>query len=101
MITIKVVSEVKVRHVETADKAFDIRYQEADLLLPNGRPRPTEVRPPGKAEYPLGFYTLAPQSLTTDLYDRLQLRYVALVPLSDAIDSANQTLRKRKQVPGK
>ena len=97
MITIEVISKVKTRHVETADKAFDIRYQEADLLLPNGRPRPTEVRPPGKAEYTLGFYTLAHQSLTTDTFDRLQLRYVALVPLSDAIDTANATLRKRKK----
>ena len=97
MIVIDVVSKVKTRHVETVDKSFDIRYQEADLLVPNGRPRPTEVRPPGKAEYALGFYTLAPQSFTTDTFDRLQLRYVALVPLSDAIDTANHTLRKRKQ----
>ncbi len=97
MIVIDVVSKVKTRHVETADKSFDIRYQEADLLVPNGRPRPTEVRPPGKAEYALGFYTLAPQSLTTDTFDRLQLRYVALVPLSDAIDTANHWLRKCKQ----
>ena len=101
MIVIEVFSKVKTRHVETADKSFDIRYQEADLLVPNGRPRPTEVRPPGKAEYAPGFYTLAPQSLTTDTYDRLQLRYVTLVPLSDAIDTANHTLRKRKQVSGK
>ena len=97
MVVLDIVSKVKTRHVETADKSFDIRYQEADLLVPNGRPRPTEVRPPGKAEYALGFYTLAPQSLTTDTFDRLQLRYVALVPLSDAIDTANHWLRNRKQ----
>lgn len=96
MIVIEVVSEAKTRHVETAEKSFDIRYQEADLLVPNGRPRPTEVRPPGKAEYAPGYYTLAPQSLTTDTFDRLQMRYVALVPLSDAIDFANDTLAKRK-----
>ena len=92
MVIIKIQSETKTRAVQGKKGAFTIRFQEAELLFADRRPRYVEVTPPPDHPYTLdGLYTLDSRSVRTNDYDRLELsRYVDLAPLKEAINAAEK-----------
>lgn len=94
MLIIEIVSELKVRKIQTADKSFEIEYQQADLWVDDGRPRPMEIQKPRAGKYARGLYTLSGGSFNTDRYDRLELQYATLEPLADALKSGDLALKR-------
>ena len=66
-----VVSKVKTQEIRGSDGPFEVRYQEADLIMPNRRARAREIRAPSDGEYPPGRYTLAAESFKTKQWDQL------------------------------
>ena len=66
--------------------------EEAELVFKDKRPRYLEVTPPQGKEYICNeFYTLAPRSIRTNDWDKLELsRYIDLIPLCDAINDAKK-----------
>ena len=94
MLIIEIVSDLKVRKIQTADKSFDIEYQQADLWVDGGRPRPMEIQKPRAGKYMKGLYTLSGASFNTDKYDRLELQFPTLVPLADAMKTGDLALKR-------
>ena len=94
MLIIEIVSDLKVRKIQTADKSFDIEYQQADLWVDGGRPRPMEIQKPRTGKYMKGLYTLSSASFNTDKYDRLELQFPTLVPLADALKAGELALKR-------
>ena len=93
---ISIVSKVKTKEGRGSKGPFEIRFQEADLIMPNRRARALEIRAPRDGEYPLGLYTLAAESVTTNQYDQLELRrYLVLIPLAEAVAFAEEMLKER------
>lgn len=92
MLIIEIVSDLKVRKIQTADKSFDIEYQQADLWVDGGRPRPMEIQKPRTGKYMKGLYTLSGASFNTDKYDRLELQFPTLVLLADALKIGKSAL---------
>lgn len=94
MIAIKIASSLKTKDVTSRKGPLTIRYQEADLIQPDRRPRYLEVTPPANQEYEVDeFYSVAPHSVRTNDYDKLELsRYVDLIPLADAVKFATSCL---------
>ncbi len=68
---ISVVSKVQTKELQSSNGPFEIRYQEADLIMPNRRARALEIRAPRDGEYPPGLYTLAAESFSTNHWDQL------------------------------
>ncbi len=61
---ISVVSKVQTKELQSSNGPFEIRYQEADLIMPNRRARALEIRAPRDGEYPPGLYILAAESFS-------------------------------------
>jgi len=57
MVIIGVVSEVTTKKGRTSSGPFEIRYQEADIIMPNRRASALETRTPRDGEYPPGSFT--------------------------------------------
>lgn len=93
---INVISKVKTREINASSGPFKIRFQDADLVMPNSRIRALEIRAPRDGEYPLGLYSLAPESFSTDRWDQLEMRrHPVLIPLTEAVAMAEQVLKER------
>ena len=93
---ISVVSKVKTKEIRGSDGPFEIRYQEADLIMPNRRARALEIRAPRDGEYPPELYTLAAESFTTNQWDQLEMRrHPVLILLTEAVDLAHEMLKER------
>lgn len=97
MVIINVVSKVQTKEVTGSNGLFEIRFQDADLIMPNRRARALEIRAPRDGEYTPGLYTLATESLTTDQWDQLRLRrHPVLVPLAEAVNLASKALKEER-----
>ncbi len=93
---ISVVSNVQTKELQGSNGPFEIRYQEADLIMPNRRARALEIRAPRDGEYPPGLYTVAAESFSTNQWDQLELRrYPVLIPLAEAVALAEEALKER------
>ena len=99
MIIIRILSEVNTREVQGKKGAFTVRFQEAELVYEERRPRYVEVTPPADQPYTVdGLYSLDSRSVRPSDYDRLELsRYVDLVPLEAAVDFATQCLTEASE----
>ena len=97
MVIICVVSKVQTKEATGAKGQFEIRFQEADLIMPSRRARALEIRAPRDGEYTPGLYTLAAESLSTDRWDRLELRrHPVLIPLAEAVKLAEMALKEER-----
>ena len=97
MVIISVVSKVQTKQVSGAAGQFEIRYQDADLIMPNRRARALEIRAPRDGEYRPGLYTLAAESLSTNQWDQLEMRRnLILIPLAEAVALAEKALKEER-----
>jgi hypothetical protein len=90
----KLVHERKVPKKDGTD--FTIRFQEAEIIQNNKRPRVVEIPAPAVGRYEEGLYTLDAQSFRPDRYERLELGFPKLVPLEEAKGTIEELLKKRK-----
>lgn len=92
---ISVVSKVQTKDVRGPNGPFEIRFQDADRIMPNRRARALEIRAPRHGEYTPGLYTLAAESLSTNQWDQLELRRLpVLVTLAEAVNLAEKALKE-------
>ena len=86
MIILKVFGRVHERKVTKKDGSeFKIRFQEAETVQENRRPRVVEISTPTEGRYEEGLYTLSAQSFRPDKYERLEMAYPTLTPLDEAL----------------
>ena len=86
MLILKVFGTVHQRKVTKKDGTdFEIRFQEAETVQDNRRPRVVEISIPGEGHYKEGLYTISAQSFRPDRYERLEMVYPTLTPLDDAL----------------
>ena len=91
MLILKVFGIVHQRKVTKKDGSeFEIRFQEAETIQENRRPRVVEISTPGEGRYEEGLYTLSAQSFRPDRYERLEMTYPTLTPLSEALKLAEK-----------
>lgn len=96
MVIINVLSKVQTKEVRGPNGPFEIRTQEADLIMPNRRARALEIPAPRDGEYPSGLYSLAAESFSTNQWDQLEMRrYPVLIPLAEAVALAEEALKER------
>jgi hypothetical protein len=72
---------------------FTVRYQEAELIRRNQRPRVVKISVQNGTRYEEGLYTLAPESFRPDKFERLEMDFPELVPLSDALKIGEQEFK--------
>ena len=97
MLILKVFGLVHQRKVTKKDGTeFTIRFQEAETIQENRRPRVVEISIPGEGHYKEGLYTLSAQSFRPDKYERLEMAYPTLTPLEEALKSAEKVIKVRK-----
>ena len=86
MLILKVFERIHQRKVTKKDGTeFEIRFQEAETVQENRRPRVVEISVPGEGQYQEGLYTLSAQSFRPDKYERLEMAYPTLTPLDEAL----------------
>jgi Helix-destabilising protein len=78
-------------------KEFKLRFQEAEVRRDRRRPRVLEIpirddAPP----YAEGLHTIGAESFRPDQYDRLEMRYLSLIPLDEAIQIAEKARKSFK-----
>lgn len=94
MLILKVFGLIHQRKVTKKDGTeFEIRFQEAEIVLENRRPRVVEISIPGQGHYAEGLYTLSAQSFRPDKYERLEMAYPTLTPLEEALKSADKEIK--------
>ena len=102
MLILRVFGLVHQRKVTKKDGTeFEIRFQEAEIVQENRRPRVVEISIQGEGHYKEGLYTLSTQSFRPDKYERLEMAYPTLTPLEEAqktAESANKAWKGRKLV---
>ena len=64
---------------------FKVRYQEAEILQENHRPRVVQISVPGQGNYDDGLYTVSSESFRPNNYDSLEMRFPTLTPLEKAL----------------
>lgn len=80
---------------------FTFKYQEAEILRDGRRPRVIKISVPNQGRYEEGLYTLSADSFRPDKYERLEMGFAELVPLEEALKSAekqHKTWQARKLV---
>ena len=86
MLILKVFGLIHQRKVTKKDGTeFEIRFQEAETVQENRRPRVVEISIPGEGHYKEGLYTLSAESFRPDKYERLEMTYPSLTPLDEAL----------------
>ncbi len=76
MLILKVFRLIHQRKVTKKDGTeFEIRFQEAETVQENRRPRVVEISIQGEGHYEEGLYTLSAQSFRPDKYERLEMAY--------------------------
>lgn len=102
MLILKVFGLVHQRKITKKDGTeFEIRFQEAETVQENRRPRVVEISIPGKGHYAEGLYTLSAQSFRPDKYERIEMAYPSLTPLDEALklgEKENKAWKGRKTV---
>lgn len=77
---------------------FKVRYQEADILRENHRPRVVEISVRNDDRYEEGLYTLSADSFRPDRYDHLEMAYPTLVPLDEAVKIAERSKKQHQKL---
>ena len=91
MIILKVFGLVHQRKVTKKDGTeFEIRFQEAETVQENRRPRVVEISTPAEGRYEEGLYTVSAQSFRPDRYERLEMAYPTLTPLDESLKLAEK-----------
>ena len=91
MLILKVFGLVHQRTITKKDGTdFNIRFQEAEIVQENRRPRVVEISVQGEGHYKEGLYTLSAQSFRPDKYERLEMAYPTLTPLDEALRLADK-----------
>ena len=94
MLILKVYGLIHQRKVTKKDGTeFAIRYQEAETVQENRRPRVVEISIQGEGHYKEGLYTLSAQSFRPDKYERLEMAYPTLTPLEEALKLAEKEIK--------
>jgi hypothetical protein len=97
MLVLKVFKLVHERKVPKKDGTeFTIRYQEAEIVQNNKRPRVVEIPAPAVGRYEEDLYTLDAHSFRPDKYERLEMGFPKLVPLEEAKGIIEEMLKRRK-----
>lgn len=91
MLILKVFGPIHQRKVTKKDGTeFEIRFQEAETVQENRRPRVVEISIQGKGHYEEGLYTLSAESFRPDKYEKLEMAYPTLTPLDEALKLADK-----------
>ena len=102
MLILRVFGLIHQRKVTKKDGSeFEIRFQEAETVQENRRPRVVEIAIQGEGHYEEGLYTLSAGSFRPDKYERLEMAYPRLTPLDSALkvaEQANKAWKGRKSV---
>ncbi len=94
MLILKVFGLIHQRKVTKKDGTeFEIRFQEAETVQENRRPRVVEISIQGEGHYKEGLYTLSAQSFRPDRYERLEMAYPTLIPLDEALKLADNEIK--------
>ena len=94
MLILKVFRPVHERTITKKDGTeFKVRFQEAELLQDGRRPRIAEVPVPSEGHYEEGLYTASVDSFRTNHFDRLELRFLSLLPLNEAIEMSQKAVK--------
>ncbi len=100
MLILRVFGLVHQRKVAKKDGGeFEIRFQEAEIIQENRRPRVVEVFVQGDDRYDEGLYTVSAQSFKSGKYEKLEMAYPTLTPLGEALkiaEQANKAWKGRK-----
>jgi hypothetical protein len=97
MLVLNVFGMVHERKVNKKDGTeFRVRYQEAEILKKNKRPRVVEIASPTDRPYEEGLYTVDSQSFHPDRFERLEMVFPKLTPLEDAMQVAEEQIKARK-----
>lgn len=75
---------------------FRVRYQEAEILLKNKRPRVVQISSPVDRPYEEGLYTVDSESFHSDRFERLEMVFPKLIPLEEAMQMAEEQIKARK-----
>ena len=90
----------KLVHQRTAKKKdgteFEIRFQEAEILQEDRRPRVVEISTPGQGKYDEGLYTISAGSFRPNNYERLEMKYPELIALEEALKLGERQLKAAK-----
>ena len=102
MLILRVFGLIHQRKITKKDGSeFEIRFQEAETIQENRRPRVVEISVQGDGHYEEGLYTIAAQSFRPDRYERLEMAFPTLTPLTEALkiaEQANKAWKSRKSV---
>ena len=97
MLILKVFGLVHQRKVTKKDGSeFEVRFQEAEIMQENRRPRVVEISIPGQGHYDEGLYTISVQSFRPDRHERLEMAFPTLTPLKDAVELAEKEIKAWK-----
>ena len=64
---------------------FEYRFQEAEILHEDRRPRVVQISIPGQEPYEEGLYTVSADSFRPNNYERLEMKFPELTPLEEAL----------------
>ncbi len=96
MLILKVFEPVHQRKITKKDGTdFAIRFQEAETVEKNRRPRVVEISIPSDSQYQEGLYTVSAKSFRPDKYERLEMAYPSLTPLNEAIKFAELAIKTK------
>ncbi|ANO50069.1 single-stranded DNA-binding protein [Woeseia oceani] len=71
---------------------FRVRFQEAEILRGERRPRLVEISvPKTNTKYGEGLYTLSGQSFRPNQYDKIELVFPTLIGIEEALKTASET----------
>ena len=94
MLILKVFGLIHQRKVTKKDGTeFEIRFQEAETVQENRRPRVVEISIQGEGHYKEGLYTLSAESFRPDRYERLEMAYPTLTPLDEALKAGEKQIK--------
>ena len=97
MLILNVYAPVHERTVTKKDGTeFKIRFQEGEMLQENRRPRVVEIPVPGEGHYNEGLYTAAAESFRPNNYERLEMKFLTLIPLEEALKLGEKQSKIRK-----
>lgn len=97
MLVLKVFKMVHQRKGTRKDGTeFTVRYQEAEIVQENHRPRVVHISVPGQGHYDDGLYTVSSESFRPNNYDSLEMRFPTLTPLEEALKTGDREQKNWK-----
>ena len=97
MLILNVYAPIHERTITKKDGTeFKLRFQEAETLQEHRRPRVVEIPVPGHGHYDEGLYTPSADSFRPNAYERLEMKFLTLIPLDEALKLGEKQIKVGK-----